>query len=64
MVNAPVPESPATGNRIPIPKTMVDLHPAPFVELPNYDTRILPASGVLDAAVYWQLVEWATADLK
>jgi hypothetical protein len=34
------------------------------VELPNYDARLLPASGVLDAAVYWQLVEWATVDLK
>lgn len=33
-----------------------------IVELSNYDTRLLPVSGVLDAAVYWQLVEWATAD--
>ena len=33
MVNPPVPESPTTGNQIPIPETMVDLHPAPFVEL-------------------------------
>jgi len=29
------------------------------VELPNYDVRVLPASGVLDAAVYWQMVEWS-----
>lgn len=30
------------------------------VDLPGYDVPVLPASGVLDAAVYWQLVELAT----
>lgn len=32
------------------------------VELPNYDVHLLPASGVLNAAVYWQIVERATAN--
>lgn len=30
-----------------------------IVELRNYDVPVLPASGVLNAAIYWQLVEQA-----
>jgi len=35
-----------------------------IVPLPGYDVAVLPASGVLDAAVYWQLVELVEASIR
>ena len=36
-----------------------------LVDVPGYDVRILPASGILQAAVYWsvigQITEWLAA---
>ena len=54
----PTPEFTATGNVYLNPHW--DLQDG-GIELNGYDVRLLPLSGIMDSAIYWQLVELSTA---